>query len=44
MALEALFAEGLRGILWAGDFPAAINAAAARQLVQDLPVVLVSGE
>ena len=31
-------------ILWAGDFPADIEATAARQLLQNLPVVLVSGE
>ena len=31
-------------ILWAGDFPADIEAEAAQRLLQDLPVVLVSGE
>jgi predicted esterase len=31
-------------ILWAGDFPADIEDAAARRLLQDLSVVLVSGE
>lgn len=31
-------------ILWAGDFPADIEAAAAQRLLQGLPVVLVSGE
>jgi predicted esterase len=31
-------------ILWAGDFPADIEANAARRLLQGLPVVLVSGE
>jgi predicted esterase len=31
-------------VLWAGDFPADIEAPAARQLLHDLPVVLVSGE
>lgn len=31
-------------ILWAGDFPADIDAAAARQLVVDLPITLVSGD
>jgi predicted esterase len=30
-------------ILWAGDFPADIEAAAAQRLLQGLPVVLVSG-
>ncbi len=31
-------------VLWAGDFPADIEATTARQLLQGLPVVLVSGE
>jgi predicted esterase len=31
-------------VLWAGDFPADIKAEAAQRLLQDLPVVLVSGE
>ncbi|MBJ6144743.1 alpha/beta hydrolase [Hymenobacter sp. BT559] len=31
-------------VLWAGDFPADIEASAARQLLHGLPVVLVSGE
>jgi predicted esterase len=31
-------------ILWAGDFPADIEAKAAQRLLQGLPVVLVSGE
>ncbi|TVT42992.1 phospholipase [Hymenobacter setariae] len=31
-------------VLWAGDFPADIEASAAQQLLQALPVVLVSGE
>jgi predicted esterase len=31
-------------VLWAGDFPADIEANAARRLLQGLPVVLVSGE
>lgn len=30
-------------ILWAGDFPTDIEAGAAQQLLQELPVVLVSG-
>ncbi|RZK99340.1 MAG: phospholipase [Hymenobacter sp.] len=33
-----------RLILWAGNFPADIDAPAAQQLLQGLPVVLVSGE
>jgi len=33
-----------RLLLWAGDFPADIEATAARQLLHGLPVVLVSGE
>ncbi|RZK60206.1 MAG: phospholipase [Hymenobacter sp.] len=33
-----------RLVLWAGDFPADIDAGAARQLLSELPVVLVSGE
>ncbi|RZK17642.1 MAG: hypothetical protein EOO56_17550 [Hymenobacter sp.] len=31
-------------VLWAGDFPADIDAAAARQLLHQLPVALVSGD
>lgn len=31
-------------ILWAGDFPTDIETTAAQQLLQELPVVLVSGE
>lgn len=31
-------------ILWAGDFPADIEAGAARRLLHSLPVILVSGE
>lgn len=31
-------------VLWAGDFPAAIEAKKARQLLRQLPVVLVSGD
>ena len=33
-----------RLILWAGDFPADMEAAAARRLLHGLPIVLVSGE
>jgi predicted esterase len=33
-----------RLILWAGDFPEDIEAEAAQRLLQDLPLVLVSGE
>lgn len=33
-----------RLILWAGDFPADIEVTAAQRLLQELPVVLVSGE
>ena len=33
-----------RLVLWAGNFPADIEAEAARQLLHELPVVLVSGE
>jgi predicted esterase len=33
-----------RLVLWAGDFPADIDATAAQQLLHDLPLVLVSGE
>ncbi|MGI4866030.1 MAG: alpha/beta hydrolase [Janthinobacterium lividum] len=33
-----------RLVLWAGDFPADIEASAAQQLLHELPVVLVSGE
>ncbi len=31
-------------VLWAGDFPADIDAGAAHQLLTDLPVALVSGD
>ena len=31
-------------VLWAGDFPTDINATAARQLLDGLPVALVSGD
>lgn len=33
-----------RLILWAGDFPADIEASAAQRILHELPVVLVSGE